>query len=53
MNVARIRALCATPTAGGAAAFLVGSDEDKKSEAALFATPGVLIAESDGGTGIT
>jgi hypothetical protein len=55
MNVARIRALCATPAAGGAAAFLVGSDEDKKSEAALvpFATPGVLIAESDGGTGIT
>jgi hypothetical protein len=54
MNVARIPALCATPTAGGAAAFFVGSDENKKSEAPSvpFATPGVLIAKSDGGTGI-
>jgi len=55
MNVARIPALCATPTAGGTAAFLVGGDDDKKSAAALvpFATPGVLIAKSDGGTGTT
>jgi hypothetical protein len=54
MNVARIPALCATPTAGGTAAFFVARDEDKKSEAPLvpFATPGVLIARSGGGSGI-
>ena len=54
MHVARIPALCATPTAGGTAAFLVGSNEDKTSEAPLvpFATPGALIAKSGGGTGI-
>jgi hypothetical protein len=54
MNVARIPALCAAPTVGGTAAFLVGSNEDKTSEAPLvpFATPGALIAKSGGGTGI-
>lgn len=45
MNVARILALCPTPIAGGtAAAFLAGSP---------WATAGVLITRSDGGTGIT
>ena len=53
MNVARIPALCATPTAGGTAAFLAGSAEDKKSAAPLVpvATPAVLFARS-GGSGI-
>ena len=45
MNVARILALCAIPTAGGtAAAIFVGS---------LCPTPGVLITRRDGGAGIT
>jgi hypothetical protein len=52
MKAARIQALCATPTAGGAATFLVGRDDEMKSGARFvqFATPDVRIAHSDLGT---
>jgi Flp pilus assembly protein CpaB len=54
MKAARILVLAVTIAAGGAAAFLIGSDEEKKPDAPLIArieTTGVLIAKSDIGMG--
>ncbi len=55
MKVARILVLGVALAAGGAAAFLVGSDDEKKPEApapvAQFSTVDVLIAKSDIGMG--
>jgi len=56
MKAARILVLAVALAAGGAAAFLVGSDEEKKPEIAAapvvqFQTTDVLIAKSDIGMG--
>jgi pilus assembly protein CpaB len=55
MKAARILVLGVALAAGGAAAFLIGSDEEKKPEAAApvvqFLTTDVLIAKSDIGMG--
>ena len=55
MKAARILVLGVALAAGGAAAFLIGSDEEKKPEApapvAQLATTDVLIAKSDIGIG--
>ena len=54
MKAARILVLAVALAAGGAAAFLVGSDEEKKPEAppvAQIETTDVLIAKSDIGMG--
>jgi pilus assembly protein CpaB len=54
MKAARILVLGVALAAGGAAAFLVGSDEEKKPEAppvVQFETTDVLIAKSDIGMG--
>ena len=55
MKAARILVLGVALAAGGAAAFLIGSDEEKKPEAPApvvqFATTDVLIAKSDIGMG--
>src|SRR5262245_16486968 len=55
MNVTRILVLGVALAAGGAAAFLMSGDEEKKPEAApepvAFATVDVLIAKSDIGMG--
>jgi len=55
MKAARILVLGVALAAGGAAAFLIGSDEEKKPEAAApvvqFQTTDVLIAKSDIGMG--
>ena len=55
MKAARILVLGVALAAGGAAAFLVGSDEEKKPEAPApvvqFETTDVLIAKSDIGMG--
>ena len=54
MKAARILVLAVALAAGGAAAFLIGSDEEKKPEAppvAKFETTDVLIAKSDIGMG--
>ena len=54
MKAARILVLAVALAAGGAAAFLIGSDEEKKPEASPVAqieTTGALIAKSDIGMG--
>ena len=54
MKAACILVLAVALAAGGAAAFLIGSDEEKKPDAPLIArieTTGVLIAKSDIGMG--
>jgi len=54
MKAARILVLAVALAAGGAAAFLIGSDEEKRPEAPPVAqdeTTGVLIAKSDIGLG--
>src|SRR5437763_8193946 len=54
MKAARILVLAVALAAGGAAAFLIGSDEEKKPEAppvAQMETTDVLIAKSDIGMG--
>jgi pilus assembly protein CpaB len=54
MKAARILVLAVALAAGGAAAFLIGSDEEKKPEAppvAQVETTGVLIAKNDIGMG--
>jgi pilus assembly protein CpaB len=54
MKAARILVLAVALAAGGAAAFLIGSDEEKKPEAppvAQIETTDVLIAKSDIGMG--
>jgi len=54
MKAARILVLAVALAAGGAAAFLIGSDEEKKPEAppvAKMETTDVLIAKSDIGMG--
>jgi pilus assembly protein CpaB len=55
MKAARILVLAVALAAGGAAAFLIGSDEEKKPEAppavAQLETTDVLIAKSDIGMG--
>jgi pilus assembly protein CpaB len=53
MKAARILVLAVALAAGGAAAFLIGSDEEKKPEppVAQFDTTDVLIAKSDIGMG--
>ena len=54
MKAARILVLAVALAAGGAAAFLIGSDEEKKSEAppvAQIEAADVLIAKSDIGMG--
>jgi pilus assembly protein CpaB len=54
MKAARILVLTVALAAGGAAAFLIGSDEEKKPEAPAvvqFETTDVLIAKSDIGMG--
>jgi pilus assembly protein CpaB len=54
MKAARILVLAVALAAGGAAAFLIGSDEEKKPEAppvARIETTDVLIAKSDIGMG--
>src|SRR5664279_4629048 len=56
MKAARILVLAVALAAGGAAAFLVGSDEEKKPEIVAapvvqFQTTDVLIAKSDIGMG--
>jgi pilus assembly protein CpaB len=54
MKAARSLVLAVALAAGGAAAFLIGSDEEKKSEAppvAQVETTNVLIAKSDIGIG--
>ena len=54
MKAARILVLAVALAAGGAAAFLIGSDEEKRPEAppvAQIQTTGVLIAKSDIGMG--
>src|SRR6187401_578698 len=54
MKAARILVLTVALAAGGVAAFLIGSDEEKKPEAPAFvqlATTDVLIAKSDIGMG--
>ena len=54
MKAARILILAVALAAGGAAAFLIGSDEEKKPEAppvAQIETTDVLIAKSDIGMG--
>jgi pilus assembly protein CpaB len=54
MKAARILVLAVALAAGGAAAFLIGSDEEKRPEAppvARIETTDVLIAKSDIGMG--
>ena len=54
MKAARILVLAVALAAGGAAAFLIGSDEEKKlgaSPVAQIETTDVLIAKSDIGMG--
>jgi hypothetical protein len=54
MKAARILVLAVTLASGGAAAFLIGSDEEKRPEAppvAQIETTDVLIAKSDIGMG--
>jgi|SRR6267154_4534686 len=54
MKAARILVLAVALAAGGAAAFLIGSDKEKKPEAppvARVETTGVLIAKNDIGLG--
>ena len=54
MKAARILVLAVALAAGGAAAFLIGSDEEKRPEAppvAQIETTDVLIAKSDIGMG--
>jgi len=54
MKAARILVLAVALAAGGTAAFLIGSDEEKKPEASPVAqieTTDVLIAKSDIGMG--
>ena len=54
MKAARILVLAVALAAGGAAAFLIGSDEEKRLEAppvAQIETTDVLIAKSDIGMG--
>ena len=54
MKAARILVLAVALAAGGAAAFLIGSDEEKKPEASPVAqieATDVLIAKSDIGMG--
>jgi len=54
MKAARILVLAVALAAGGAAAFLIGSDEEKRPEAppvAQIQTTDVLIAKSDIGMG--
>src|SRR5436189_5619972 len=54
MKAARILVLAVALAAGGAAAFLIGSDEEKRPEAppvAQIETTAVLIANSDIGMG--
>ena len=55
MKAARILVLDVTIAAGGAAAFFIGSDEEKRPEAppvAQIENTGVLIAKSDIGMGM-